>query len=258
MESRGWLGRILLAVSLAPSCRPAPRPFSEDSAGAPLPSASASPAPAESVRPEPVRVEAIDPSEKPPTFVLRGARGKRQMVFLHGVCGHAQGYVQSFQFAAANHGLVVAPQGEVLCGAGPWSTFGGDIGKLDARITRAFAAMGVPGPRDVAVIGYSLGATLALGLARRWPDRYTRLVLIAAPDAPAPHGLGKVESTVMMAGSRDRKDLMRSGLSAMRGAGIPATFIELPGASHGEMGTEPERVMGEALAWLFEHDRPLE
>jgi pimeloyl-ACP methyl ester carboxylesterase len=202
-----------------------------------------------------VRVDAIDPSERPPTFVLRGARGTRQMVFLHGLCGHAQGYVQAFQFAAANHGLVVAPQGDVLCGKGPWSTFSGNVVKLDGRITRAFAALGVPEPQDVAVIGYSLGATLALGLARRWPERYTRLVLMAAPDAPAPHGLGKVRSTVMMSGTRDRQDLMRRGVTAMRSAGIPSTFMALPGASHGEMGTEPERVMGEALAWLFEHDR---
>jgi pimeloyl-ACP methyl ester carboxylesterase len=202
-----------------------------------------------------VLVDALDPSENPPTFVLRGARGAREMVFLHGVCGHAQGYVQAFQFAAAKHGLVVAPQGDVLCGKGPWSSFSGDVVKLDRRITRAFAALGVPEPRDVAVIGYSLGATLALGLARRWPDRYTRLVLIAAPDAPTAAGLGKIKSTVMMAGTRDRQDLMRRGSTAMRGVGIPSTFIALPGAGHGEMGSDPERVMGEVLGWLFEHDR---
>jgi pimeloyl-ACP methyl ester carboxylesterase len=245
----------LAALGSAAACRPAPSARPERAETGPAPSASAPPAPVVSARPEPVRVEPLDPSERPPTFVLLGARGSRDIVFLHGLCGHAQGYVQSFQFAAARHGLVVAPQGDVLCGSGPWSSWSGDVTKVDRRIVRAFAALGTPEPQEVAVIGYSLGATLALGLARRFPDRYTRLVLIAAPDAPSAQGLPKVRSTVMLAGSRDRKDLMRRGVAAMRGARIPSTFLELPGASHGEMGNDPERVMGEALSWLFEHDR---
>jgi len=176
-------------------------------------------------------------------------------VFLHGLCGHGQGYAQSFQYTASDHGLLVAPQGDVLCGAGPWSTWSGDISKLDGRICRAFDALGRGGSEEIALIGYSLGATLALRMARRWPERYTRLVLIAAPEAPTGAGLKGVRSTVMMAGELDRKDLMRKGAAAMRAAGIPSTFMVLPGARHGDMGAEAERVMGEALDWLFEHDR---
>ena len=59
----------------------------------------------------------------------------------------------------------------------------------------------------------------------------------------------------MMAGSRDRQDRMRAGERAFRAAGIPATYRVLPGAGHGEMGPEGERVMGEALAWLQENAR---
>jgi hypothetical protein len=54
----------------------------------------------------------------------------------------------------------------------------------------------------------------------------------------------------MMAGSRDRQDRMRAGARAFLAAGIPATYIVLPGAAHGEMGPEAERAMGEALDWL--------
>ena len=203
---------------------------------------------------EPVRVVPIDPDETPPVFVLRGAKGPRQIVFLHGLCGHGQGYVQAFQYAAARYGVVVAPQGDVLC-EGPYRTWSGDVVKLDGRIARAFGALGVDEPRDLAVIGYSLGATLAIRLARKWPERYTRLILIAAPAELTTTGLGAVRSTVMMAGELDRKDLMRAGARRFLSAGIPSTFIELPGARHGEMGKRAEPVMDEALEWLFIHDR---
>jgi hypothetical protein len=174
------------------------------------------------------------------------------MVFLAGLCGHAQYYVQSFQEAAAKWGIVVAPQGESLCGAGPYSTLSGSPKQLDQRIRDAFAALAVPDPQDVVVIGYSLGATHAQNLARLWPDRYTRLVLIAAPQAPSPYGLRAVKSTVMLAGSKDRKDLMRRGVTLMTQAHIPSTFLELPGAHHGEMGTDAERVMAEALGFVLQ------
>jgi len=201
---------------------------------------------------EPVRVVPVDPDETPPVFVLRGAKGPRKMVFLHGLCGHGQGYVQAFQYAAARHGVVVAPQGDVLC-EGPYRTWSGDVVKIDARITRAFGALGMDEPRDVAVMGYSLGATLAIRLARKWPERYTRLILIASPAELKTTGLGAVRSAVMMAGELDRKDLMRAGAKTFSSAGIASTFMELPGARHGEMGTQAERVMGEALKWPFDH-----
>jgi pimeloyl-ACP methyl ester carboxylesterase len=252
VDGLGWLVPLFVGLPCAAGCRPTPKPDRGNAQPAPVPSGPGSSRP-EPVRPAPIHVDALDPSEQPPTFVLHGARGRRPIVFLHGLCGHAQGYVQSFQFAAAAHGPVVAPQGDVPCGAGPWSTWSGDPVRLDRRITRGFATLGLPEPRDVTVIGYSLGATLAEGLARRWPDRYTRLILIAAPQSPNPQGMKQVRSTVMLAGTHDRQELMRRGVGAMRRAGIPSTFLELPGATHGEMGPDAERVMGEALAWVFAH-----
>jgi pimeloyl-ACP methyl ester carboxylesterase len=148
----------------------------------------------------------------------------------------------------------VAPQGDVLCAAAPFATWSGNLVTLHERIMRAFPAIGVSHPSDLTVIGYSLGASLAQSLVRRWPGRYTRLVLIAAPSAPSLYGLKGLRSTVMMSGSRDRKDLMRAGVARARRIGIPSTFIELPGAIHGQMGSEPERTMGKALAWLFDHE----
>jgi pimeloyl-ACP methyl ester carboxylesterase len=187
---------------------------------------------------------------------MRGLReGATPIVFLHGMCGHGLGYAQSFQFAASKKGVVIAPQGDKPCG-GPWASWTADLAAIDARIVDSFRAVGVSEPlRDVTVIGYSQGATRAEALARKWPERYSRLILIAAPDAPSPRGLDHVRSAVMMAGERDRLDLMKAGAAAFRAANIPATFQAIPEARHGEMGPHPERTMGAALDWLWDNDR---
>jgi pimeloyl-ACP methyl ester carboxylesterase len=204
----------------------------------------------------PTRMEEL-PGTSPPVYVLRGRReGSTPIVVLHGMCSHALGYAQSFQFSAANKGVVVAPQGDKPCG-GPWASWSLDLRALDARIVAALEALGMRGPvRDVAVVGYSQGASRAEALARKYPERYSRLVLIAAPDAPSPRGLRRLRAAVMMAGARDRQDLMKEGASAFSAAGIPATFQVIAEARHGEMGPHPEQTMGAALDWAWEHARP--
>jgi pimeloyl-ACP methyl ester carboxylesterase len=204
----------------------------------------------------PIRMEPLDEHETPPTFVMRGGpKGPARMVFLHGMCGHALGYAQSFQWNAAKRGTLVAPQGDKPC-SGPWAMWSNDIDAIDARIVAAFRALGQEGPiDDVLLIGYSQGATRAEAMARKWPERYTRLILIAAPTVASPRGLGTLRAAVMMAGDRDRQDLMKAGMRAMLSAHIPSTFMVLPGATHGEMGKNPEETMGAALEWLFTHQK---
>lgn len=205
---------------------------------------------------EPVRMELLEPAATPPTWVLRGGSlGPEKMVFLHGMCGHALGYAQSFQFSAAKWGTLVAPQGDVPCGAGPWAKWSGKLEELDARLQSAFRSLGHPEPLEgIAVMGYSQGATRAEALARRWPHRYTRLISIAAPQAPSARGLS-LRSAVMMAGERDRQDLMKAGARALLASKIPTTYMMIPEATHGAMGPAPEQTMGAALDWLFQHSR---
>ena len=199
-------------------------------------------------------MELLDPAASPPTWALRGGpRGPEKIVFLHGMCGHGLGYAQAFQFSAAKWGSLIAPQADVRCGAGPWAKWSGKLEALDARIQAAFSALGHPEPvEDIAVMGYSQGATRAEELARRWPKRYTRLVSMAAPRSPSARGLS-LRSAVMMAGERDRQDLMKAGSRALLAAGIPTTYMMIPEATHGAMGPVPEQTMGAALDWLFQH-----
>jgi pimeloyl-ACP methyl ester carboxylesterase len=193
-----------------------------------------------------------------PVFVVRQADGDARMVFLHGLCGHGHYYVDSFKAAAARKGTLIAVQADTPCGDGPYRDWTNSPKKLNDRIEAAFRALGDVAPlRDVVVIGYSSGALLSEMLAHRWPERYTRAILIASPQTPAAYRLRKIRSTVMMAGQIDRHDLMKAGMRDLRNAGIPSTFLVLPGATHGAMGPASERVMGDALDWLWEHDRPL-
>lgn len=204
----------------------------------------------------PVRMEPLDETGDPPLFVMRGGpRGVAPIVFLHGMCGHGLGYAQSFQFSAARKGLLMAPQGDVKCGRGPWAKWSGDVSALNARIEDGFRALGLEALEDVLVIGYSQGATRAEQLARKWPERYTRLILMGAPQATSARGLERLRGAVMMAGERDRKDLMRTGARALAAAGVPAVFQIIPEATHGAMGPVPEKTMGEALDWLWSNQR---
>lgn len=205
----------------------------------------------------PVRMEVLDPAASPPTFVMRGGpRGRELLVFLHGMCGHGLGYAQAFQFSAAREGSLIAPQGDIGCG-GPFSKWSMDVVALDARIVAAFQAIGVAEPHaEVTVLGMSQGASRAVALAQRFPARYTRLISMDAPSALKPGQLRALRAAVMMAGERDRQDLMRQSQRALAASGVPATFMLIPQATHGAMGPTPEQTMGAALDWLRSHSKP--
>jgi pimeloyl-ACP methyl ester carboxylesterase len=188
---------------------------------------------------------------QPPVYVMRGApRGPRRLVFLHGMCGHGLGYAQAFQFGAAELGTLIAPQADVSCG-GVWSKWSANLEALDRRITETFRALGHVDPiDDITVLGMSQGATRAVALARQWPERYTRLVAMDAPTALRVGELPKLKSAVMMAGARDRQDLMRASERALKQTGVPVTFVLIPEAGHGAMGPTPEQTMRKALEFL--------
>jgi pimeloyl-ACP methyl ester carboxylesterase len=198
-----------------------------------------------------LRVEPLD-DDTPAMFVMRGEpRGPGKLVFIHGICGHGLGYAQSFARSAARHGTLIAPQGDRPCDGTPLAKWSLDTAALDERIVSAFHALGFVDPiLDVAVIGYSQGANRAESLARKWPARYSRLVLIAGPTKVSPDGL-RVRSAVMMAGTLDRQDIMQASSKAFLAAGRRARYVPLPNARHGAMGDNPEATMGTALDWLY-------
>jgi pimeloyl-ACP methyl ester carboxylesterase len=204
----------------------------------------------------PLRIETLEADGKPPVYALRGGpRGPERLVFLHGMCGDGLGYAQSFQNAAARRGTLIAPQADIPCegGGARWSKY---IDALDSRITAAFRALGHQEPiDDMLIIGYSQGATRAEALARKFPERYTRLILMGGPYAADPKGLETLRGALAMAGERDRLDLMQASARVLKAAQVPATFLVIPEATHGSMGPHPEKTMDEAFAWLAENQR---
>jgi pimeloyl-ACP methyl ester carboxylesterase len=242
----------LLIASLASACERAPAPpparSHETSQNAPAPPPD-----------RPVEVVSVDVPGDIPAFVLHGARGTNAfMVFLHGRCSHAMGYVQAFAFAAAKKGTVIAPQGDQTCGSGPLRRWSLDIEKVNRRIEAALQAAGYTDEaawKDIVVIGYSEGASRAEALAARYPERYSRAILIGAPATPSAARLYRSRGAVMMAGERDSQEPMKAGMRALKAAGVPSTYIMIPGAAHGQLN-DAERIMGEALDWLWANAKP--
>jgi pimeloyl-ACP methyl ester carboxylesterase len=243
---------IALASSLAAcaaSCDPAPEIASAEQRTAD--SRQRRPAAAET----PVSVLTRPVPGDLPVFVLYArpsAVAKGTAVFMHGMCGHGLGYVQSFQWAAASRANVVGLQGDIPCDGVTFRKWTPDLDALDERIGRALEAAGLGAHRDdVVLIGYSQGGTRAIELARHRPERYRRIVVIAAPHEANARELARVERVILMAGEFDAPRWRRSQAEALARAGIRAAYFELPGAAHAAMGPEAERVMGEVLDWIL-------
>jgi pimeloyl-ACP methyl ester carboxylesterase len=168
------------------------------------------------------------------------------------MCSEPEAYLRSFRFAAARFGRTIALQGDLPCPGRPGRrTWSYDVRALDRRIAAAWRAIGDDRKLlDLVVIGYSLGAVRAEALAHHDPERYTRLVLIGGPKEPRAYDLRTLEAAVLVAGDRDRQAPMKAGQRALEKLGVPATFLALPKAAHGEMGPDAEHVMRRAFDFL--------
>jgi predicted esterase len=258
-----------LALGVASVTCAAPRPGPALPAGS-LPAPAAPPARARPAAAEPPRepdVVAAEPARfaagLPTNVRVPGDRSvevafgaigdRRVIVYLHGVCGRIEAF-RAWERAAVEHGTVVALRGDEPCEGTGRFRWGPDVAHIDARVRAAVRAVAVARgePLDdaaVTVIGYSQGSLRAAALARRFPDRYRRVVLAAAPTTPSPAGLSGAR-TALVAGGLDRRQHLFEASRAFRAAGIAASYFELPGARHGEYGPDGERAMGEVLAWL--------
>ena len=227
---------------------PLPEATAEKSAGA------AEPAAAAAARVERLRV----PGDLPASIVFKAARGAPTTVFLPGICSRASAYLESFPETARAHGGILAIDGDVPCQKGEgYHSFSWDAARQNARIEAALAAAGAGavGAEGITIIGYSQGASIAEELATRWPNRYTRVVLIGAPKDPLPAHFRQTRGLVTMSCSLDVVSRMREAARKTSLAGTPATFFEMPGCTHGAVA-DAERIFGEALSWLDEHGKP--
>jgi pimeloyl-ACP methyl ester carboxylesterase len=241
--------RCIFACALV-ACAGHSRADGRADASAPLPQVVAPPEPALEVVPLEVPADV-------PVYFLRGAVGaSHPIVFLHGWCSHAQGYVQAFQFAATKRGPAIGLQGDRPCPGTAYRSWSFDVAKQEARIEAAFHAAGVADAalREMVVIGYSQGESLAERLAEKYPDRYAYAVLIGAPAVPSVARLKRVRRAVMIAGALDANWVMKDGARALSAVHVPSLYIEMAHARHGQL-LEGEKIMEEAFDWLFADSR---
>ena len=102
------------------------------------------------------------------------------------------------------------------------------------------------------VIGYSAGALRAESLLARYPDRYTRGILIAGPRAPHDGSLKRARATLLMAGELDVRGTIARAAEACSSRGETVAYLEIPGARHGEYGPSAVATMRSALRWTFD------
>jgi pimeloyl-ACP methyl ester carboxylesterase len=196
------------------------------------------------------------PGDRPATVVHGAATTRRALVYLHGVCGNIEA-IGSWAEPASRFGTVVALRGDRKCDVPGRYRWNQDTVLLDMRIDRALAAVaearrGLLDTQGPALIGYSQGATRAMELARRFPDKYLLVALGGSPVAPGIDRLSGARAIAVFGGERESMEAMRRGFDELVAAGKRSRFFVLPGAGHGEYGPEGASVMSEVLEFLFE------
>jgi pimeloyl-ACP methyl ester carboxylesterase len=117
-------------------------------------------------------------------------------------------------------------------------------------VAAALAAAGVDRPpKSFTLVGYSAGAGIGEQMVQLWPERYPRVVLIGAPSDPRPERLAHARGAVTMSCSLDVPGRMKSAARRIASSGIAATYLEMPGCTHGNIA-DGERVFGSAFDWL--------
>ncbi len=254
--------RPLLALALlgAPGCER--RPSTRETAQAPPAVGTTELTSSELEQPDPADVprgaSPLAVEGEPTSFVIGAPRATSpRILYFHGMCSDAEDTLLSFEKTARAHGGVLGLTGDKAC-PGDLHSFTVDPERQQQRIDAALSARAgqsgaEPRPPEV-VIGYSQGATLAERLAASY--RYPFVVLIGSPREPSADNLANARAVVMISGENDMaKPKMKAAREACEAAGIPAHYIEMPGARHGEL-PDADAVIGEALVWMRDHARP--
>jgi len=257
-----------LALASLAACRPSEsrRAVAEPQTDAPIANGNRA-APASETTPEtkpeplspppPARVERLLVPGDRVAAVVRSTDGAPPVtVFMPGMCSNGSAYLHTFPEAARKQGGVVAIEGDQPCGTEGFRTFSWDTDRQHARVEAALAAAGLAEiPREgITIVGYSQGALLAERMAQRWPDRYTRIVLIGAPTDPSPKNLARARALVTMSCDRDVPARMKQGAANAARSGVPATYFEMPGCTHGNVA-EAERIFDATFDWLRSNER---
>jgi pimeloyl-ACP methyl ester carboxylesterase len=248
---------VLAACSHAAPSPPTPAPPIASSA-APTTITPAAAVELEPAPPAPAVVERFRvPGDQAASIVRNEKNEAPAIVFLPGLCSNANAYLWGFPEAARRAGGVVAIEGDQPCpGAPGFHSFTWDSSKQHARIEAALGAAGVSEIRagGLVLIGYSQGASIAEQLAARFPERYSRIVLIGQPGDPQPADFHKSRAVVTMSCSLDVPYRMKPASKAIEAAGTPSTYVQMPGCTHGNIAAGDES-FDTVFGWLDKNSR---
>lgn len=236
----------------APAAPPPPTPIAT---ATPKPSVTIDPVP---TPPAPAVVERIRVPGDMSASIVRASTGEPPaIVFLPGLCSNANAYLWGFPEAARRAGGVVAIDGDQPCpGAPGFHSFTWDSMKQHGRIEAALGAAGVESipMGGVILIGYSQGASIAEQLAARFPERYSRIVLIGQPGDPSPVAFRRSRAVVTMSCSLDVPFRMKPASKAIEASGVPSTYVQMPGCTHGNIAAG-DASFDTVFDWLATHAR---
>jgi predicted esterase len=191
-----------------------------------------------------VRIAPADRTVKKPLFV-----------FLHGMCEDAANVCPKYGAAVSSRGWLVCPRATVACkGGGATWTKGDREPNVIYGIESAMLAE--PGKIDTSggtLIGWSLGAAVALDLATRQTGWWKGLVLVSSmtiePDVDALRAAG-IRRVVLAAGDLDAsRPHMLEVERRLRAEGMETRWVSLGKVGHVYPNDLATR-MGPALGWV--------
>jgi predicted esterase len=179
------------------------------------------------------------------------------VMLLHGMCGHPENECPWFAGAATSGAYVACPRANLLCNGGGtiWSGASGARARLVSsardRVEQTFeGAMGAES--EATLVGFSLGALVALDVAEHSHGGWKRLLLIGAfvkPNAKKLKEAG-VESVLLASGDWDMsRDEMKKQARQLERQGIRARYIGMGPVGHW-FAKDMDAWLKDALAWL--------
>jgi predicted esterase len=246
------LGNIVVLTLIGCQERDSPNTDAPSGQAAATASVASAPVPSQP-DPGPVRVESMAVPGDQPAFVLRGKTADTPTVgvFLHGWCTHGMGLLQAFQFAAAETGKFIALQGDRHCGTGPMRAWSGTPVATDRRIDAALRAyLGTEPPAEILLGGSSQGADRVVELVRKFPGKYTRLVLMSGPHEISPSGLEQLRGAVLFVGEKEGDWAMKRTAERWQQAGISVRFHAIKDGGHSDLHGRGNPLMRDAFRFL--------
>ena len=189
-------------------------------------------------------------------FPARAPGAHPLTVLLHGMCGDAARACSHFANEVTQTSTLICPRASAKCtgGGASWPDKG-VAEAVEAAVSRAKArlpAADIDETHGRTLIGYSMGAFRAVGIAQGGAGKYPRVMLIGAKVSLDRERLAEngVLRLLLCAGSWDMMhDHMQRETERVRGPGFDARFLDLGPVGHAFTASFAN-YLPQALTWL--------